>query len=689
MLEKEQITVEGSVEVTPVAIPSTVNPPKGSIAKRMISRLAVITLIMNFSVLWWVGDGIKDMAREMETEYLGEIVSNISSTVETTLAEYTSIADVLAINPDIVSILDSSTKTNPMQNQPEANSLNSMFQSINQKFPALLNVGIVSVAQDAYMINNGVVSGSEWTFSSRSYYAPVNTKSNYVSSPYVDNDSGSLVVTAASPVFGSNGNVTGVILLDISIDFISDLVLASDFKTTGYTIVVDENGILLGADSASSVGQDFSVLQLSGSDLTSQLSAPTGAMTEFTAAGVKRIGQVGTIHGTEWKMIVSLNTQEYNQSSNSMLRILLGMLTVSTLATLFIAAFTVSKALKPIEYLKKAMGQMASGNTHYKFAYHSDDEIGALADDLRFTMSNLADYINEIKRQLRLCSHGDFTVESEMDFLGDFAEIQTSIYDFTVLISDALKGIKATVDEVSVGSDYVATGSQNLAEGSAKQSDSVHKLNDQIRDITEKVNKNVEDVKYVNKCSHDAATELGKNNEKMVDMVHSMEDISRHSEGIQKIIKTIEDVAFQTNILALNAAVEAARAGTAGRGFAVVAEEVRNLSTRTSTAVHETTLLIEETALAVKNGNNIVEETAKGLSDVIEFVGSFMGALDDITLSSEEQAIAIARIQDEVGNINDVMQTNSAISEESAATSEELSGQATVMKQTIGQFRTK
>ncbi len=661
-----------------------------SLSGTMLFRLTVATVATNFLLLCIIGTYAKVKFREEKGIYLQEISSNISSTITYAMEEYVSISKVLAESQGIIQLMEESSKASPMHQNPEASGIVGELSRIApQHSQEIVFLALLDVEQDGYLMHTGDYSDDSFSFATRPYFSAVTQRRTIITEPYVDVVLGAVVVTVCSPVYASQGEVVGAILLDISTDFISQLIQESSFGVTGDSIVLDAQSSIIAHEDGSHIGENISVMAYQGSEIEKELTQPSGNLTEFVHESQDMIATVGTVGDFGWKLITSMTYREFDQNSIDILRMLLAMMLLSAVVVLWLAYFTVKKALDPIGQLKSAMHQLAVGNTHYEFEYESENEIGELAEDLRETSRHLAGYIDEIHRMLSCCSKGDFTVSTDMEFVGDFKHIQESIEEFTTLISAALQGMKETVSQVSIGSEYVASGAQNLAEGSSRQSASVKELNDHVSDIAEKVRKNVENINFVHDSSREMERGLKTGGEHMSKLVLSMDEMISTSDGIQKIVKTIEDVAFQTNILALNAAVEAARAGTAGKGFAVVAEEVRNLSTRTSVAVQETTALIDETVRAVSSSGQIMQSTASELEKVNLTLDSFMESLENITVASKDQAIAIEEIHQGVESITSVMQQNSAISEESAATSQELSSQAAVMLDTMEQFKTQ
>lgn len=658
---------------------------KETIVGKVTKSLGLTMFAVNFVAVCIVVNLASAMMNSSEENLILEVVDNITSTVETTMTAYFNTAETLAANQSIKTLLEESSPSNPMSKNSNYQSVLSELQAIvSNHSGSILNITVLSVAEDTYFMNDGEVS-TRSTVTDRSYYEAVTQKRTIITDPYVQSQNNTLVVSTSAPVFSSNGTVLGCVVVNIPTSFVSNLI--SEFGNTGSTWVIDGNNSVVAHGTASYVGEDYSVVGVSGSQLTQELSSPTGKLIEYDRNGSSRTGSVGYISSLGWKMIAGIDTTEFSSNSNTLAAQLILILLVSIIVCLVVCFVKIFQLLRPINDINVAVEEMSKGNLHHEITYESSDEIGQLADNLRTTMTNLAIYIDEIDDSLNSFGNGDFTHSTDLVFLGDFKAIQTSQANFVKLITTTLESLKMTVEQVTIGSDYVATGSQNLAEGSMRQSDSIKNLNDIVVEITTQVQENAKNINGVNTTAQRISNDLDGSNKQMDEMLRSMGDIQEKSEGITKIVKTIEDVAFQTNILALNAAVEAARAGSAGKGFAVVAEEVRNLSSRTSEAVKNTTLLIDETTQAVKKGNEIAEITIDSLKNISGDISGFISTLAGITAASEEQAVAIEQISDSVHNITDAMHQASAVSEESAATSEELSSQASMMQQSIGMFK--
>ena len=318
---------------------------------------------------------------------------------------------------------------------------------------------------------------------------------------------------------------------------------------------------------------------------------------------------------------------------------------------------------------------------------HSDDEIGLLAQSFDGTISRLRNYIGEISSVLESVADGDLTPQITQEYIGDFASIRTSVNDIIQKLNSTIGQIVASSEHVANGADQMSTASQALNQGAMEQSGAVEGLEETMREVSERIQQTAENAQHAREQVGEMGLQLAESNQKMQEMITAMGEINDSSDAIGKIIKTIEDIAFQTNILALNAAVEAVRAGTAGKGFSVVADEVRNLASKSAEASRSTTSLIERSAAAVSQGTQIANITAEQLSGVVDRANGIVGTINGIAADTQIQADAAGQIQTQVNQISSVVQTNSAAAEESAATSEELSNQAGVLKQLVRTFR--
>ncbi|MEG0215090.1 MAG: methyl-accepting chemotaxis protein [Hungatella sp.] len=319
---------------------------------------------------------------------------------------------------------------------------------------------------------------------------------------------------------------------------------------------------------------------------------------------------------------------------------------------------------------------------------HTKDETGVLADATKIIVVGLTTVIQDVIYLLESMGAGNFDIKSKATdaYIGDFEPLLRAVRAINTNLSDTLSQINQSSEQVASGSDQVSSGAQALSQGATEQASSVEELAATINEISAQVRDTAANAKNANGIVSNTDAEITQSNQKMQDLIQAMGEISHSSQEIGKIIKTIEDIAFQTNILALNAAVEAARAGAAGKGFAVVADEVRNLASKSAEAAKGTTVLIEGAIKAVGNGTSLADETAKSLLAVVTGSKQVANIVDKISAASDDQASSIAQVTQGIDQISSVVQTNSATAEESAAASEELSGQAQMLKSLVGKF---
>ncbi|MEG0614776.1 MAG: methyl-accepting chemotaxis protein [Oscillospiraceae bacterium] len=384
-----------------------------------------------------------------------------------------------------------------------------------------------------------------------------------------------------------------------------------------------------------------------------------------------------------------ISTQLTN-TSNTLIMLAFGII-LATLVIAIILAVVVANGISiPIKTCAERLSLLAKGDLKTKvIAYNQRDEIGILSKATSAIVEDLDIVITDASRLLNEMSNGDFDIHTEAEdrYMGDFVPLLTSMRAMTIGLSDTMGQINESADQVSSGSDQVSSGAQALSQGATEQASSIEELSATIADMSNQIKSNAESAKSARESSTKASVEISESNRQMEEMIKAMAEISGKSSEIGKIIKTIEDIAFQTNILALNAAVEAARAGAAGKGFAVVADEVRNLAGKSAEAAKNTTALIEETVTAVENGTKIASATAESMIAVVDGSKEVTALVEQIAAASTDQAASASQITQGVEQISAVIQTNSATAEESAAASEELSGQSRMLKELVSQFK--
>ena len=489
-------------------------------------------------------------------------------------------------------------------------------------------------------------------------------------------------VTAASPEVAQNSQ-----------DYVTKEIGGMDQKISAYTSYIcdaEEQKIYETLQSAWSAYKqiDSQVMRLAGEGKTeeaqalldgdgaSAYNAVSAALTDLVVANGK---------GSESSY--NEGTRTYTSAIVSQI---MTMVVVAAIGLFF--SFAIIKCIRqPVLEIADAAVEMAKGRLEVAIGYQSKDELGVLADQFREVVRKIGAIFDDENKFLAKMADGDLTVDSicEQEYIGDFHQVLVSFRTIAERMNAAMTRISGSSDQVSSSADQVSSGAQALSQGATEQASSIEELAATIAEISEQIKENAASADHANEKVSAVGDEMNLSNTKMQDMIQAMEEISNSSHEIGKIIKTIEDIAFQTNILALNAAVEAARAGSAGKGFAVVADEVRNLASKSAEASKNTAALIEHSIRAVENGTRIADETAQSLLHAVDGAKEVTVLVDKISEASSVQSASIVQITQGIDQISSVVQTNSATAQESAAASEELSSQAQLMKEQVGRFKLK
>ncbi len=518
----------------------------------------------------------------------------------------------------------------------------------------------------------------------------------YVSSPVAREGGSGLVVYVAAKANNLSG-YKGIVYGVLSADIFSDMANDATIGQTGFSLITDKTGTIIAHKDKKTVSDFTNYISLSQKDARySQIANVIQAMVksrtdgqEYNLNGAQSYISYTPIKDTDgWSIGVTAKVSEMMRGFYFSIYMMIALLVLFIVISILIAFRIANPIAKPVILLVDRIEKLSEGDLHSEVPeFKSRDEIGNLSRSFSVTVNTLSGYVGEISTVLGNLAAGDFTTEIRQDYKGDFAAIKTSLKTISANLNEMLLGFSRSADEVAAGALQVSNASQALSQGATVQASSIEELSASIAEISVTVNQNASASETANRISEAAAAKIEGENEKMEQMVAAMKDINESSNEIGKIIKTIEDIAFQTNILALNAAVEAARAGAAGKGFAVVADEVRNLAGKSAEAAKNTTKLIQDSIEAVEKGTRIADETAKSLRDTNDSVKKTAEFVGKISASSKEQAASITQITLGIDQISAVVQTNSATAEESAAASEEMSTQAQFLKNSLNALK--
>lgn len=527
------------------------------------------------------------------------------------------------------------------------------------------------------------------------YKKSFDTNSTIITAPYIDTATGAMIVTVASPIY-ENGNAVGVFGCDITLDYIIDLVSEMQLTENGVPVLIDGDGniMLHGNDALSPRLENGEAVITSVNDAGGDYGAVVSALSDGIYMdknkdfdGTEKYFLFTKLSSADWTIGYVCPKNDIDGSLNG-LAVIYTILTLVFLAGgTAVVAMVIKAQLKPLKQINLAAEKIAAGDLSAQFDYSSDDSVGALCNNFARCTDMTRRYISDISEKLDRLADGDFTVSVTEDYIGDFAPIKESMTNIIASMRNILNNIEVASGQVNLGAANVAQTSTILAEGVFDQTENLKKLNSDMAVIIEKVKDSDKNAGEARQLAAGAMDKLRLSSDEMNKLLGAMSQISEMSAETAKIIKTIDDIAFQTNILALNASVEAARAGAAGKGFTVVADEVRNLAGKSAEAAKRTSKLINETAEAVASGAALADSTAKALSDAVKDTARVDENIGRISDSAKEQSEFMDSVFSGINAISQVVNTTSDNAQSGAASSEELSSQASVLSQLVSGFK--
>lgn len=524
------------------------------------------------------------------------------------------------------------------------------------------------------------------TFDYQGFYEETKSSmTNGCSEPYYTQVNGieTRCVALTSPII-VNGEFMGLVGYEVTTESLQVTLMEGIAEKGISGQWISSNGTYVAA-----VDQDL-IMQSGTFNEAYESAMKAGDMYEEKMDGVYRAYVPYTISNTgdPWSVSMSVPLTS-TDASNVMVQglIVFAISLVVVLATIW---FIAGSIVKPIKKLVGHADSMANGNMDFAIDIQSKDETRQLADSFKNVQESIQKMVKDINGTAEDIVAGDLLNRAEVTgYAGDYGQIMVALNKIMDSISDLVKNIKESASNVASASQQISNGSQELAQGSTEQAAAIEEINATVAEVVDQTRANSENASKAREISEKIHKEAENGNEKMSELLMALEEINTASSNISNIIKTIEDIAFQTNILALNASVEAARAGVHGKGFAVVAEEVKNLATKSAAAAKETNNLINASIVKAKGGVSIGEDMRQSLTNMADGINDAVGAITKIAEDSKMQVETIEQLNTGIEQISQVVQSNTATAEESASSSEEMSAQAELLNDMVERYKVK
>lgn len=663
--------------------------PKKRIADEILRQIGksviivfVIVAVVALCMVGWLVISSKQTELTLESHAAANQLAGF-------LEQYTKGVENLSVNPEIRQVLAETKPGDDIRKAEKTDAVIDNIAEVASLDPSnIMAIWIADLDASIFMQSDGSTSEQGWDITTREWYKCIEMKQTILTEPYADSVTGTMVLSAVSPIYDESGAALGAVGMDISMVHMTEVMSGYKIGRGGYILLLSQNGTFLYHPQSDIIQKNITDIKISQNVVDAVMSG-SNTFLRYTVNGTPKYGSVEPAGETGYIIVSNMPVFEYYSLLISMIVILLIIFIIGIILIAVNIKKSAANLTKPILELNNIAQQLAAGDLDVHLHIESEDEIGELGQSIGKTVSRLKEYIvyiDETAEVLTQIADGKLSIQLKNDYIGEFQKIKDALINISDSMNSVMEGINETSERVSVGATELASASQMIAEGAEMQAASVQQIAATTNTIADHVENSHKDAELAAEETNRVTDMIEQNQEKMTIMMEAMNEIRQTSQKVVGIIQTIEDIASQTNLLSLNASIEAARAGEAGKGFAVVADEIGKLALESSKAASTTKDLIEISMEEINKGNTIADSAMSALRESVSAVGNVNAMIKKTAENAAVQAESMEQLRAGIDEIARAIQDNSAASQETSATSEELASHADVLNKMVQKF---